>query len=159
VTLAWLEWKPLLDTLQGRERTPGLWLAGVAGAGLGIALLLRLPHWLRARRHPTLTALQLEEMLQGPPPLLVDLREPESFRQEGHIRGALHVPYPQLGSRIPEILAEASRPVPRAIVLVDEHDPVAHRAADQLRAAGADWLYVLMDGFHGWRRGRFPVVK
>lgn len=159
MTLAWLEWKPLLDALHGRERTPGLLLAGLAGAGLILWGLVRLPHWLRARRHPTLTALQLEELLQGPPPLLVDLRDAETFRREGHLRGALHIPFSQLAGRIPEILAEARVPVPRAIVLVDEHDPLAHQAADQLRAAGADWLYVLMDGFHGWRKGGFPTVK
>ncbi len=159
MTLAWLDWKPLIDSLQGRERMPGLVLAALAGAGLLFILLVRLPHWLRSRRHPTLTPAQLEDMLQGPAPLLVDLRAAEAFQREGHIRGTLHIPFPQLEKRISEILEEARRPVPRAIVLVDEHDPLAHRAADLLRAAGADWLYVLMDGFHGWRRGRFPIVK
>jgi rhodanese-related sulfurtransferase len=151
--------KPITEALKGREHMIGLGLAGIALLLLVLILLGRLPHWMRAKRHPTITPFQLEEMLQGPHPLVVDLRSPEAFRREGHIRGSLHIPFPQLASRVEEILADARHPMPRAIVLVDEHDPQAHQAADLLKAQGADWLYVLMDGYHGWRRARFPIVK
>ncbi|HJV23553.1 MAG TPA: rhodanese-like domain-containing protein [Holophagaceae bacterium] len=156
---AWMHLKPITEALAGREHVLGLGLAGAAAVVLLVVLLTRLPHWLRAKRHPTLTPFQLEEMLQGPHPLIVDLREPEAFRKQGHIRGALHIPFPQLPARVKEVLADARHPVPRAIVLVDEHDPQAHRAADLLKAHGADWLYVLMDGFHGWRKANFPTVR
>ncbi len=157
--LAWMHLKPIAEALKGREHMLGYGLAGIAGLALLLILLSRLPHWFRAHRHPTLTPLQLEEMLQGPHPLVVDLRAPEAFRKEGHIRGVLHIPFPQLASRVKEVLEDARHPMPRAIVLVDEHDPQAHQAADLLKAHGADWLYVLMDGFHGWRKAHFPVVK
>ncbi len=157
--LAWIHLKPLDEALKGREYMLGLGVAGIAILLLLLVLFVRLPHWLRAKRHPTLTAFQLEEMMQGPKPLLVDLRDEAHFQREGHIKGAFHVPFPQLEGRVPEILADARRPMPRPIILIDEHDPQAHLAADLLKARGADWLYVLMDGFHGWRKARFPVVK
>ncbi|HJV89385.1 MAG TPA: rhodanese-like domain-containing protein [Holophagaceae bacterium] len=157
--LAWMHLKPFSEAFRGREHLFGLSLAGAAALVLLVLLLTRVPHWLRAKRHPTLTAFQLEEMLQGPHPLIVDLRGPNAFRKEGHIRGALHIPFPELASRMKEVLADARHPIPRAIVLVDEHDPQAHQAADLLAAHGADWLYVLMDGFHGWRKANFPIVK
>lgn len=154
---------PLLDRLaalcKGREAWVGLTLTGIALLLLGAYALKRLPHWLRAKRHPTLTPFQLEEMLQGPAPLLVDLRDEEAFRREGHIRGVLHVPFPQLDRRVKEVLKSAGEPQGRAIVLIDEHDPKAHDAADILAAHGADWLYVLMDGFHGWRKAGYKVTK
>ncbi len=147
------------DLLRGRESLLGWGLAAAAGFGLLLILLVRLPHLLRAKRHPTLTPFQLEELLQGPPPLVVDLRNPEVVRREGHIRGSLLLPFAQLESQVQSVFQQARRPVPRPIVLVDEHDPQAHAAADILKAHGADWYYVLMDGFHGWRKGRYPVVK
>lgn len=157
--IAWMNLKPIPEALTGREHLIGWTIAGVAVFLLILMFFGRLPHWLRAKRHPTITPFQLEEMLQGPHPLVVDLRDPATFRKEGHIRGVLHIPFPQLEGRVKEILADARHPMPRAIVLVDEHDPQAHLAADLLKAQGVDWLYVLMDGFHGWRKARFPVVK
>lgn len=145
--------------LKGRESLIGWGLAGAALLLLVLILLTRLPHLLRAKRHPTLTAFQLEELLQGPPPLVVDLRSPEAIRKEGHIKGSLLLPAAQLEAQIQTVLRQARLPVPRPIVLVDEHDPQAHEAAEVLKAHGADWYYVLMDGFHGWRKGRYPVVK
>lgn len=149
----------LIQTLEGRESWWGLGLTALALLLLGIVYLVRLPHRVRARRHPTLTAAQLEDLLQGPHPLIVDLRPPELIRKEGHIKGCLALPMTELERRIPEVLHQARLPMPRPIVLVDEHDPQAHAAADLLKAAGADWLYVLMDGFHAWRKGGYPIVK
>ncbi len=154
---------PLTDRLaafyKGHEAWIGLTVTLLALVLLGLYGLKRLPHLLRAKRHPTLTPLQLEEMLHGPPPLLVDIRDAAHFKKEGHIRGALHIPFPQFEKRIQEILKQAKGTPTRAVVLIDEHDPQAHAAADILKAYQVDWLYVLMDGFHGWRRGHFPVVK
>jgi rhodanese-related sulfurtransferase len=154
---------PVLDRLsalyKGHEAWIGITLTLIALFFLGLYGLKRLPHVLRAKRHPTLTPLQLEEMLQGPAPLLVDLRDEGHFKREGHIRGVMHVPFPTLERRIKEVLKAAREPRVRAIVLIDEHDPQAHRAADVLAAYGVDWLYVLMDGFHGWRRAGYKVTK
>lgn len=154
---------PLFDRLlsfyKGHEARIGLSITVIAVLALAIYGLKRMPHLLRAKKHPTLTPLQLEELLHGPPPLLVDLRDAEHFQKEGHIRGSLHIPYPQLEKRIKEILQHTKGAPARAVVLIDEHDPQAHAAADLLKAHDIDWLYVLMDGFHGWRKGRFPIVK
>ena len=150
---------PSAETLLRYPAGWGLGLTALALLLLGVVCLVRLPHRLRAKRHPTITARQLEELMQGPHPLVVDLRPPERLRKEGHIKGCLPIPLAELGRRVPEVLRQARVPVARPIVLVDEHDPEAHAAADLLRAQGAEWLYVLMDGFHGWRRGGFPIVK
>lgn len=148
---------PLLP--KSREAQWGLGLAVAALLALALVLLSRLPRRLRARRHPSITAFQLEELMQGPHPLVVDLRPPEAVRREGHIKGSLLLPLDRLEAQVPSILKQALLPVPRPIILVDEHDAGAHAAADVLKAHGADWYYVLMDGFHGWRKGRYPVVK
>lgn len=141
----WMEAYPFL---------PGLVFAALCLLLLFAVALPRLRSWRRGQGRPVLDPLQVEELLQGPGVLLVDLREDEAFRR-GHIRGCLHVPFAELTRR----LAAPDPKAKRALVLVDETDALSHRALRQLTARGFEWVYVLKGGMRAWRAESRPVVK
>ncbi|WP_052572068.1 rhodanese-like domain-containing protein [Geothrix fermentans] len=147
-----------LTTLRGwMEAYP--FLPGLVFSALCLLLLFgvalpRLRSWRRGQGRPVLDPLQVEELLQGPGVLLVDLREDDAFRR-GHIRGCLHVPFAELTRR----LASPDPQAKRALVLVDETDALSHRALRQLTARGFEWVYVLKGGMRAWRAESRPVVK
>lgn len=134
-------------------------LPGAVFAGLCLIVLIgvalpRIQSWHRGRNRPVLTPVQVEELLQGPGVLIVDLRSPEAFRG-GHIRGSLHVPFPDLTRRF-EVPDPAAK---RALVLVDETDVLSHQALDLLLARGFRWIYVLKGGLKAWRGDSRPLAK
>lgn len=141
----WMEAYPFL---------PGLVFSALCLLLLFAVALPRLRSWRRGQGRPVLDPLQVEELLQGPGVLLVDLREDEAFRR-GHIRGCLHVPFAELTRR----LAAPDPQAKRALVLVDETDALSHRALRQLTARGFEWVYVLKGGMRAWRAESRPVVK
>lgn len=119
-----------------------------------VLLLRRLPSHLRARKRPTLDPEQLEEMMLGSPPRILDLRPAEAYRgPKGHIRGAENLPFPELLRSLDAF----SVTHPRPIVLVDETDVLSHQAAPLLAERGQAWLYVLKGGMRAWRRARLPI--
>lgn len=134
---------------------PGLILGLVCLLVLLFVALPRILSWYRARGREVLDPLQLEEMLLGAGVLVVDLREGETFRRKGHIRGCLHVPFPELPRRFGTPDPAARRPM----VLVDESDALSHQAYDQLRARGFQWVYVLKGGMRAWRGARRPLAR
>jgi rhodanese-related sulfurtransferase len=141
----WMEAYPFL---------PGLVFAALCLLLMFAVALPRLRSWRRGQGRPVLDPLQVEELLQGPGVLLVDLREDGAFRQ-GHIRGCLHVPFAELTRRF-----EAPDPMAkRALVLVDETDALSHRALRQLLARGFEWVYVLKGGMRAWRGANRPLAK
>jgi rhodanese-related sulfurtransferase len=122
---------------------------------LALFMKLRLlPSWIRARKlhHPVLDPSQLEEILLGDPPRIVDLRPLKDYRK-GHIRNAINIPFPQLAKRLQELDPQH----PRSIVLVDESDALAHKAADLLAKKDYPWFYVLKGGYKAWRMARLPM--
>jgi 3-mercaptopyruvate sulfurtransferase SseA len=131
-------------------------------AGLSLLLLLiilfiklrNLPSSLRARNKSTLDPTQLEELMVGTPPQIVDLRSPEVYLGEkGHIRGSVNIPFDEFQKRIDEL--DTSHP--RPIVLVDDNDALSHQVMPILEARGHRWIYVLKGGFRAWRREKYPV--
>ncbi|HJV37723.1 MAG TPA: rhodanese-like domain-containing protein [Geothrix sp.] len=147
-----------LTTLRGWMETypflPGLVFAALCLLLLFGVALPRLRSWRRGRGRPVLDPLQVEELLQGPGVLLVDLRDEAAFRQ-GHIRGCLHVPFAELTRRFGSPDPQAKR----ALVLVDETDALSHRALRLLTARGFEWVYVLQGGMRAWRGASRPMVK
>jgi len=110
----------------------------------------------RFKSIPVLDPLQLEQLMHGRAPLLVDLRPDAEFRgSRGHIRGAVNIPLETLGRR----LGELERKEPRPIVLIDERDGRAREAALLLQAKGIEWFYVLEGGFHAWRLEHMPTYS
>jgi len=133
-----------------------LGLTAFALAGLFLVWLRRLPHNLRARKSPSLDPIQLEELMLGNPPQIIDLREHRAFKStRGHIRGSMNIPYGELASRIHEL--DTSHP--RPIVLVDETDVLSHKALPVVASQGHPWIYVLKGGFQAWRQRKMPVYQ
>jgi rhodanese-related sulfurtransferase len=122
-----------------------------------VLLVIRLrdlPSYFRAKDKSTLDPTQLEELMIGTPPQIVDLRAKEEYEgAKGHIRGALNIPYSEFRKRIDEL--DTSHP--RPIVIVDETDKLSHEVMPLLEKQGHRWLYVLKGGFRAWRASKYPV--
>ena len=112
---------------------------------------------LRTRHDHILDPIQLEEMMVGIPPVVVDLRSHEAFLgKHGHIRNSVNIPFPELPHRFTDLRQDATS---RGLVLVDEGDLLAHQAYQFLDKKGFKWLYVLRGGLHAWRSERFPTYR
>ncbi len=130
--------------------------------GFGFVMLLAVivikarewPSRWRARGRSTLDPVQLEELMLGSPPHILDLRAQEEYRGErGHIRNAVNIPFAELQKRLDEL--DTSHP--RPIVLVDENDELSHLVFPVLTNRGHTWLYVLRGGMRAWRRAKMPT--
>ena len=114
----------------------------------------------RARWHPEhrpLEPAQLDALMGGAPPFLVDLRPPEAFRgRPGRIRTALNIPFRELEGRLEELRRLSAN---RAVVLVDRTDRLSHKAAALLLARGFPWVHVLKGGMRAWMALRLPIYK
>ena len=129
-----------------------------AGCLLFIALLLSGPKMMsnyRARgRQGVLDPIQVEEMVMGSSPLVVDIREVLEFKGKvGHIRGSVCMPYEELPKRFEELRSKDPRP----IIVVDASDNRSYEVSDFLKKQGFDWIYVLKGGLSAWRRERLPL--
>ena len=144
----WIQW------IQAHPWLPGLLFAALCLVVLLGVALPRIQSWWRGRHRPVLDPLQLEELLLGSGALVLDLREPATFRA-GHIRGGMNLSLDELAARF----KTPDRAAKRAIVLVDETDEISHRAFDLLRTRGFDWLYVLKGGMRAWRAQNRPLSK
>ncbi len=131
-------------------------------AGLAIMVLLcmwiiKLPTAIRARKGGVLDPIQLETLMPGVRPTIVDLRPREEFLgKHGHIRSAISVPMPEIMERLDHIRKESKG---KPVVLVDETDELSYKARPIFEANGFTWLYVLKGGLRAWRAGRLPVYK
>lgn len=113
-----------------------------------------LPSDLRARKAPTLTPLQVEALMLGTPPRIVDIRPREIFEgPKGHIRGAMCIPLADLRKHLNMLDAKQRD----AIILVDETDELSHLALPLITAEGHAWVYVLRGGMRAWRRAKLPI--
>ncbi|MFN7957109.1 MAG: rhodanese-like domain-containing protein [Holophagaceae bacterium] len=140
--------------LQDHPHLPGILLAILCLLILAGVILPRLASWRRGKGRPVLGPVQVDELIAGSGALVVDLRSPEAFRT-GHIRGCLHVPFPELQGRFTAPDPKARR----ALILVDETDELAHQAYDLLTRRGFTWMYVMQGGMRAWRRANRPVAK
>lgn len=130
-------------------------VGGIAAVGAVILLMVRARHRKRNLQEGWLDPIQLQEILLGTRPLLVDLRDPEGFLgPEGHIRGSLNIPFAQLGARIGELSTRDSRPV----VFVAVHEEHVREAMALARRSGHTWVYGLDGGLAAWRRAQRPLV-
>lgn len=85
-------------------------------------------------------------------PLLVDARSPEEYA-EGHVPGAINVPFNEVAARVAEL--EAGRA--RGIVTYCEHGPRSMLAQRALAKAGFTNLAQLEGDMSEWRRSGRPV--
>jgi rhodanese-related sulfurtransferase len=116
-----------------------------------------LPSNRRAKKGgPTLEPRQVEELMSGSGPLIMDLRSPSVFMAKpGHIRGSVNIPLAILAREIDRFDPAEKRPV----VLVDATDELSHRAFLLLKAKGFGWVYVLKGGMKAWKRDGLPMYR
>lgn len=101
---------------------------------------------------PKLTAEELSEKLKfGKHPLVIDVRQPEEFRQ-GHISGAKLIPLNELHRRMKEL------PQGREIVCVCASGSRSSSAAKVLLKEGYT-VFDMQGGMLAWRRAKLPVQK
>jgi phage shock protein E len=95
----------------------------------------------------------LQHLAQQPDHLfLLDVRTPQEYA-EGHIAGAVNVPYDQLASRLAEV------PKDKDVVLYCRSGRRADIAADVLAANGYKRLSQLEGDMIAWTEKGRPVVK
>ena len=140
--------------MKGYPFLPGVLFAVICLLILFLVILPRIKSSRRGKGRPVLDPMQVSELVSGSGALVVDLRSAEAFRN-GHIRGSLHVPFPDLMTRF----AAPDPQARRALILVDETDELSHQAYDLLASRGFSWLYVMQGGLKAWRRANRPLAK
>jgi rhodanese-related sulfurtransferase len=101
---------------------------------------------------PKLTAAEVSEKMKvGKHPLVIDVRQPEEFRQ-GHISGAKLIPLNELHKRMDEL------PKGREIVCVCASGSRSSSAAKILMKEGYT-VFDMSGGMIAWRRAKLPVQK
>lgn len=89
----------------------------------------------------------------GTPPAIIDVRSGREYRN-GHIQGALHMPFWQTFSRADEI----ALPRHRTVVVTCAHGPRAGIGRFALKRAGFGNVVYLEGHMSGWYRAGLPVV-
>ena len=101
---------------------------------------------------PKLTVTDVNEKLKfGKHPLLIDVRQPDEYRQ-AHIAGAKLIPLNELYKHIKEL------PQGREIVCVCASGSRSRSAAKILAKEGFT-VFDMQGGMHAWRRMKLPVQK
>jgi rhodanese-related sulfurtransferase len=101
---------------------------------------------------PSLTVAEVNEKLKfGKHPLVVDVRQPDEYRQ-GHITGSKLIPLNELRRRMKEL------PQGREIVCVCASGSRSRTAAKVLSKEGYT-VFDMQGGMLAWRRAKLPVQK
>jgi rhodanese-related sulfurtransferase len=101
---------------------------------------------------PKLTVAELSEKLKfGKHPLVIDVRQPEEFRQ-GHIAGAKLIPLNELRRHMKEL------PQGREIVCVCASGSRSRSAAKALMKEGFN-VFDMQGGMTAWRQAKLPIQK
>lgn len=101
---------------------------------------------------PSVSVAELHEKIRGAKrPFLLDVRQPEEFR-EGHIAGAKLIPLGELRAHIKEL------PKDREIVCVCASGSRSSSATRQLASAGFNVIN-MKGGMFVWQRAGLPVKK
>jgi rhodanese-related sulfurtransferase len=101
---------------------------------------------------PSISVAELyEKIKKANHPFLLDVRQPEEFR-EGHIAGAKLIPLGELRARMNEL------PKEREVVCVCASGSRSSSAARQLASAGFNVLN-MKGGMFVWQRAALPVKK
>lgn len=88
----------------------------------------------------------------GSAPVVIDVRSAAEYR-EGHIPGALNIPFDQVAERISEVDA------PQGVALYCMMGPRARRGESALLAAGYTPVLHLEGGLAAWQAAGLPVER
>jgi rhodanese-related sulfurtransferase len=99
----------------------------------------------------TITPQELHQRMQRGEPLeIVDVRSPEEYRQDGHIRGSQLLPLGELNQKRPNL------PQDRSIICVCRSGNRSHFACEALAGQGFHNVTNLVGGMLAWRRAGLP---
>jgi rhodanese-related sulfurtransferase len=87
------------------------------------------------------------------PIVLVDVRQPEEYAQDGHVAGAKLLPLPLLSMRMQELPQDAQ------IVVICRSGNRSQVAAEQLARAGYTNITNVVGGMTAWARSGFPMRR
>lgn len=87
--------------------------------------------------------------------LILDVRTPEEYTEEGHLRGSILIPIRELDRRIREIL----RFKDKRILVYCAVGGRSARAAGHLAQLGFSGVENMLGGIEEWKRHGFPVEK
>jgi len=129
---------------------------GLCLLALAAMLVIRMPEllsWNRARQGGTLTPIDLQQLMHGVPPVIIDLRRPVDYHgPRGHLRGSHNLTPRELAGRIREVAPDRRA----LVVLVDRTDRLSHRTAGLLKKEGYQWVRVLKGGMRAWTGRNMP---
>ncbi|MBE0672871.1 MAG: rhodanese-like domain-containing protein [Anaerolineales bacterium] len=101
---------------------------------------------------PNLTALELSEKLKfGKHPLVLDVRQPDEFRQ-GHIAGAKLIPLNELYRHLSELSKS------REVVCICDSGSRSSSASKILAKEGFT-VFNVKGGMLAWRQAKLPIQK
>jgi rhodanese-related sulfurtransferase len=120
-----------------------------------LAILLLAQSALAGADPPNISADALRER-QGAdsPPVILDVRSTTEFAQ-GHIPGAVNIPFDELGNRMSELSASRSD----AIVVYCMVGPRARIGEETLQQNGFGQLFHLDGGFLAWQDAGYPIER
>lgn len=89
---------------------------------------------------------------------LIDIRTPSTWNgipgyQDGHVAGAVNIPYPQ----IPAAIKEHRIPADKIVVAMCPTGQLSNQTAGVLRLLGYN-AYALRGGVNGWKADHLPLV-
>jgi phage shock protein E len=87
----------------------------------------------------------------GTPPAILDVRTREEFAA-GHVRGAINIPFNEVGRRVSELDPVRDRP----LIVYCGHGPRAWMAGAVLRWSGLRRISYLRGHMAAWRRAGLP---
>lgn len=106
------------------------------------------------RLGPMMDVVTLKQKISAGNITLVDVRSAEEFTgEQGHIKGALNIPFKELPSRLPELSDYLEKPV----ALICHTDRRSAKAAQLLTKNGFAEVHVVKQGMTDWHKYNYPV--
>lgn len=112
--------------------------------------LLAWPSWRDRTSGPSLSTLQLTQLINQKNAQVIDVRDSAEFAK-GSVPGAKNLPADAATSRAKELKKD------KPVVVVDASGGHAGRVAAQLRSAGFEQVFVLAGGLAAWRQAGLPI--
>ena len=95
-----------------------------------------------------------EAITAGTAPAILDVRTPAEYAA-GHVRGAINIPFNEVGRRASELASLRERP----LIVYCGHGPRAWMAGVVLRRHGFRHIRFLRGHMAGWRSARLPEER
>lgn len=125
-------------------------------SGIAITLVLLLQDFFEAltRRYKNTSAAEAVTLMNQENGLVLDVREPHEY-VNGHIEGAVHIPFGKLKERIAELEAYKNMP----IIVTCQSGTSSGSACNSLLQQGFTQVYNLAGGMMEWEEAKMPVTR